>query len=363
MLSPGLYQIRVTAAGYQAQEVQDIELTVAARIDLDFRLRPLNDVWEAGQYNSVFLPGSKTIVTFYGPDVDSTKTGSFEAQKGRSETLESTISEVIDRTELDELPLEGRDVYTMLVTQPGVTSDAGTARGLGLSINGTRPTSSNFMLDGLENNNYLTTGPLTLIAPEAVQEYRISTNNFSAEYGRTAGYVANAITRSGGDQYHGLVYFYLENDALNANSFQQNLIGAPRIPDKQIQPGYYVGGPILKNRLFFSSAFEHFSNHSFQGPQTLLLLLHQLLVLHYAEHRALQAPEYVPAARGYGRDQPVGASDGFAASASGPAIRHRAVGLHHAQRPRPHHGARHLREHVRTRFHLESLPGLHHAPD
>jgi hypothetical protein len=271
LLSPGMYQIRVTATGFQAQEVQDIELTVAASIDLDFRLRPLNDVWEAGQYNSVFLPGSKTIVTFYGPDVDTTKTGSFEAQKGRSETLESTVSEVIDRTELDELPLEGRDVYTLLVTQPGVTSDAGTARGLGLSINGTRPTSSNFMLDGLENNNYLTTGPLTTVAPEATQEYRVSTNNFSAEYGRTGGYVANAITRSGGDQYHGIVYYYTENDALNANSFQQNLIGAPRIPDKQIQPGYFVGGPILKNRLFFSSAFEDLRSHSFQGPATFLL--------------------------------------------------------------------------------------------
>jgi hypothetical protein len=271
LLSPGVYQVRVTADGFQAQEVQDLELTVAARIDLDFRLRPLNDVWEAGQYNSVFLPGSKTIVTFYGPDVDSTKTGSFEAQKGRSETLESTISEVIDRTELDELPLEGRDVYTMLVTQPGVTSDAGTARGLGLSINGQRPTASNFMLDGLENNNYLTTGPLTPIAPEAIQEYRVSTNNYSAEYGRTSGYVANAITRSGSDQFHGLVYFYIENDVLNANSFQQNLAGTPRTPDKQIQPGYFVGGPVLKNRLFFSSAFEHLSSNSFQGPTTFLL--------------------------------------------------------------------------------------------
>jgi hypothetical protein len=271
LLSPGLYQLRVTADGFQAQEVQDIELTVAARIDLDFRLRPLNDVWEAGQYNSVFLPGSKTIVTFYGPDVDSTKSGSFEAQKGRSEALESTISEVIDRTELDELPLEGRDVYTLLVTQPGVTSDAGTARGLGLSINGTRPTSSNFMLDGVENNNYLTTGPLTVVAPEATQEYRVSTNNFSAEYGRTAGYVANAITRSGSDAFHGIVYFYMENDALNGNSFQQNLIGTPRTPDKQIQPGYFVGGPILKNRLFFSSAFEQLRSRSFQGPATFLL--------------------------------------------------------------------------------------------
>jgi Carboxypeptidase regulatory-like domain/TonB-dependent Receptor Plug Domain/TonB dependent receptor len=271
LLSPGLYQIRVSAEGFQAQEVQDLELTVAARIDLDFRLRPLNDVWEAGQYKSVFLPGAKTIVTFYGPDVDSTKTGSFEAQKGRTEALESTISEVINSAELDNLPLEGRDVFTMLVTQPGVTSDAGTARGLGLSINGTRPTSSNFMLDGVENNNYLTTGPLTPIAPEAIQEYRISTNNFSAEYGRTGGYVANAITRSGSDQFHGMAYFYLKNDALNANSFQQNLNGAPRTPDKELQPGYVVGGPILKNRLFFSSAFEQLSSHSFQGPATFLL--------------------------------------------------------------------------------------------
>jgi hypothetical protein len=271
LLSPGLYQIRVSADGFQAQEVQDLELTVAARIDLDFRLRPLNDVWEAGEYKSVFLPGSKTIVTFYGPDVDSTKTGSFEAQKGRSEALESTVSEVIDRTELNDIPLEGRDVFTMLVTQPGVTSDAGTARGLGLSINGTRPTSSNFMLDGVENNNYLTTGPLTPIAPDAIQEYRISTNNFSAEYGRTGGYIANAITRSGSDQFHGLGYFYLKNDVLNANSFQQNLSGTPRTPDKEIQPGYVVGGPILKNRLFFSSAFEQLTSHSFQGPGTFLL--------------------------------------------------------------------------------------------
>lgn len=271
LLSPGLYQIRVTAANYQSQEVEDLELTVAARIDLDFRLRPLNDVWESGQYNSVFLPGSKTIVTFYGPDVDTTKSGSFEAQKGQSEALQSTVSEVIDQSLIDSIPLEGRDVYSLLVTQPGVTSDAGTARGLGLSVNGTRPTSSNFMLDGVDNNNYLTTGPLATVAPEAIQEYRISTNNFSAEYGQTDGYIANAVTKSGGDQYHGIIYFYVMNDVLNANSFQQNLAGVPKTPVKQIQPGYSVGGPILKERLFFSSALEYYSNHSFQGQANFLL--------------------------------------------------------------------------------------------
>src|SRR5580704_2152731 len=266
LLSPGFYTLRITATGYQAQELQQLELTVAARIELDFKLRPLSDVWEAGQFNSVFLPGSKTIVTFFGPDVDTTKSGSFEAQKGRSAPLESTISEVIDQGEINNLPLEGRDVYSLLVTQPGVTSDAATGRGLGLSINGTRPTASNFLLDGLENNNYLTSGPLTPIAPEVTQEYRVSTNNFSAEYGRTAGYVANVITKSGSAQFHGLIYFYLENDALNANGFQQNLAGVARLPNKQDQPGYFVGAPVLKNRLFFSSAFEYLRTRSFQDP-------------------------------------------------------------------------------------------------
>ena len=266
-LSPGTYQIRAEAKNYQAQEVQELELPVASRIELDFRLRPLNDVWESGQYNSVFLPGSKTIVTFFGPDVDPTRSGSFESAQGKEGALESAVSEVIDAPEIDHLPLQGRDVYTMLVTLPGVTSDAATARGLGLSIDGQRPSSSNYLLDGLENNNYLTTGPLTTAAPEAVQEYRVSINNFSAEYGRTSGFVANAVTRSGGENFHGIGYFYLMNDALNGNGFQENLNGFPRNPDKQIQPGFVVGGPVLKNRLYFSTSYEYFRNRSYDDPQ------------------------------------------------------------------------------------------------
>jgi Carboxypeptidase regulatory-like domain/TonB-dependent Receptor Plug Domain len=266
MLSPGFYRIRATATGYQSREVQELELPVAARLELNFRLRPLNDVWESGQYRSVFLPGSKTIVTFYGPDVDSSRSGTFEATQGRKGALESTVSQVIDPVQVRDLPLAGRDVYTMLVTQPGVTADTGTARGLGLAINGQRPSSSNFMLDGLENNNYLVTGSLTPIAPEAIQEYRVSTNNFSAEYGRTSGFLANAVSRSGGNQFHGIGYFYLKNDVLNANGFQENLAGLKRTPIKENQLGYQVGGPILKERLFFSSAFEHLRSRGRQDP-------------------------------------------------------------------------------------------------
>ena len=111
----------------------------------------------------------------------------------------------------------------MLVSLPGVTADNGTARGLGISVAGQRPSSSNYLLDGVENDNYLITGPLNPVAPEAVQEYRISTNNYSAEYGRTSGFIANAVTRAGGNEFHGVGYEYLKNTMLNAADFNDNL--------------------------------------------------------------------------------------------------------------------------------------------
>jgi len=271
LLSPGTYRVRATALNFQAQEVQELELAVASRIDLSFRLRPLSDVWESGQTNSVFLPGSRTIVTFFGPDVDASRTGSFEANKGRRAPLETTVSNVIRSSDIADLPLAGRDVYTMLVTQPGVSSDGATARGLGLAANGQRPSASNFLLDGLENNNYLLTGPLVTVAPQAIQEYRVSTNNYSAEYGRTSGYVANAITRSGANQFHGTGYLFLKNEVFNANGFQANLLGQKRAPYKESQPGFWVGGPIRSNRLFFSSAYEHFRSRGQQAEQTFFL--------------------------------------------------------------------------------------------
>jgi hypothetical protein len=256
-LAPGFYRVRVSVTGFQAQEVYNLELPVAARLELNFPLRPLADVWETGQYRSIFMPGSDAVLTFYGPDVDTSRFASFASVEGTAGALETSVSQVIDPVLVRELPLAGRDVYTMLVTQPGVTADAGTTRGLGLSANGQRPSATNFLLDGVENNNYLVTGPVTAVAPEAVQEYRISTNNFTAEYGRTSGFLANAVTRSGGAQWHGIGYFYLKNDWLNANSFQRNLAGLGRPPAKEAQGGYSVGGRLPRSRsLFLSSSLE-----------------------------------------------------------------------------------------------------------
>ncbi len=268
LLSTGTYSVRATAAGYQSQELQQLDLPVAGRIQIDFKLRPLSDVWEAGQFRSVYLPGSKTIVTFYGPDVDTSRSGTFEGQQGTLGALDTSVSYVVDPVQIEDLPLQGRDVYTMLVSLPGVTADNGTARGLGVSVTGQRPSASNYLLDGVENNNYLVTGPLNPVAPEAIQEYRISTNDYSAEYGRTSGFIANAVTRAGGSQFHGVAYEYLKNAALNAADFADNLQGLGRRQDTENQFGYQVGGPVLRNRLFFSSALEQSISHSTLNPAT-----------------------------------------------------------------------------------------------
>ena len=228
LLSPGFYRIRIDAGKrFQAQEVHELELPFPHTSDFSGNFGPSRTSGSSDRDGACFLQNESTLV-FFGPDVDTSRTGNFEANGGRKSTLESTISDVIDPRLLRELPLAGRDAYAMVAVLPGVTSDTTTARGLGVSVNGQRPSASNFLLDGLENNENLGTGPLTPVAPEALEEYRISTNNFSAQYGRTVGFVANAVTRAGGDKWHGLLYYYANHEILNANDFQRNAAGLVR---------------------------------------------------------------------------------------------------------------------------------------
>lgn len=262
-LSPGLYHVRVAADGYQPQEIYDLAAPVAAVLEIDFRLRPLHDVWEQGAYRSVFMPDSRLMLNFFGPDVDRARSGSLESGQPRSQPLEATVSAVIDPALVENLPLAGRDIYTVLALLPGVTSDGGTARGLGLVANGQRPSSSNFFLDGIEFNNYLVTGPAAAIAPEAVQEYRVSLANYTAQYGGTTGLIANAVTRSGGGDFHGRAYGYLQNEVFNANEFQRNAARLGRAPAKWLQTGVQAGGPVSRQRkVFFSSSFDFASTRA-----------------------------------------------------------------------------------------------------
>jgi hypothetical protein len=279
LLPPGLVEITISAEHYQQQQVSQLDLPVAGRLDLDVQLRPLADVWEAGEYRSVFLPGGKAVVTFYGPDVDASRSAYVSQLRGTAAAPDSTVSNTVDPVQIAALPLSGRDAYTMLVTQPGVTSDTATARSLGIAANGQRPASGNFLLDGLENNNNLVTGPLTVIAPEALQEYRVSINNFSAEYGGTSGYIANAVTRAGTSDWHGLAYVNVKNEILNANEFQWNRLGFARNPIREAQPGFQAGGPLLRETFFVSGALDGLRSRGRREPAPRRVPTGQLLEL------------------------------------------------------------------------------------
>jgi hypothetical protein len=251
LLSPGTYQVTVERHGFQPQTIYNLELAVSARLDLDFDLRPDWDLWgsETQKYE---YTSSERIVNFYATDAAVLNESRLPLIDPKGTQLYSSVSYVVDSRQIQELPLPGRDVYAVLALEPGVTSDSPTGRGLGLSANGQRPTASNFLLDGLENNNYLLSGPLAPIAPEAIEEYRFSTSGFSAEYGRTAGYFANAVSRSGGAAWHGQAYSYLENQHLDATDFQRNVHGLGRTPLHQLEVGLIAGGPLGKS--FFASA-------------------------------------------------------------------------------------------------------------
>nr|MCU0245775.1 TonB-dependent receptor [Bryobacter sp.] len=266
LLPPGLCRLRAEAPGYQTQQIDNLELAVAARLEVNFALRPLTDLWDLGQSRQIALPESEVVVTMFGPDVGMGRTATVSAARRVRGTLEAAVSQVVDPRALRDLPFARRDLYAMLALQAGVTSDTSTARGLGLSVLGTRPTASQFLLDGVENNNPVTTGPLTAVAPEAMQEYRISTSNFSAEYGRSAGFIANAVTRAGTPSWHGLAYWNLRNDAFDANTFERNLLGLPCAPLNENQAGAQAGGPIVKGRWFSSSSFERLRSRTFADP-------------------------------------------------------------------------------------------------
>ena len=262
-LSPGTYEIRVEADGYQPRELHEIELAVAGRIDLGFALRLLSETMASISARAVSLPGSDYHVTIFGPDVE-IMTVPITIPKEDQSLLDSTRSQLIDPVAIGDLPFFGRDIYTMLVMQPGVSSDGGTVRGLGLSIDGQRPTSANFLLDGVESNNYLLSGPSLAIAPEAVEEYRVSMGNYSAEFGFSTGYIANAITRSGTNSWHGTTWMNAKNEALDANELQNNLQGLRRPALREFQPGYQLGGPLRRDRYFVSSSLELFAH---PGPR------------------------------------------------------------------------------------------------
>jgi hypothetical protein len=237
-LPRGLYTLKVEMPGYQGLEKQGVELAVGARDEENFNLAPVPASAREAAVAELFriIPPSPSLPV---------------------ETIASSVSVVVDQNKILQLPLVTRNIYSLFLLQPGVTSQGAIVRrGLSFSVHGQRVSGSNYLLDGMDNNDIVLTGPVARTSAEAVQEFRMINSTFSAENGRATAFVSQVVTRSGSNRLHGSLFEFLSNDKLNANTFENNSNGVTKEPLRQNQFGYSIGGPIKTNRTFFWSGLE-----------------------------------------------------------------------------------------------------------
>src|ERR1700680_4100157 len=243
-LLPGNYEVAVSAPGFNTAIKNGIVINVGSQ-------PVFNLVLEVG------VVVNRVEVSTDAPTVQLTS---------------SEISATVNATTVRELPLNGRSWTDLAALQPGVEtiqtqptfatgSDRGN-RGFGQqwTISGARPQQNNYRLDGVSLNDYANGAPGSVLGGnlgvDAIQEFSVLTSNYSAEYGKTSGGVVNAITRSGTNSFHGSVYDFLRNSALDAKNFFEQDPTLPKASFRRNQFGGAIGGPIIKNRTFFFADYE-----------------------------------------------------------------------------------------------------------
>jgi outer membrane receptor protein involved in Fe transport len=183
------------------------------------------------------------------------------------DTTSTQLGAVMDDRQVANLPLNARDTYQLLQLQPGVMSTVGSSNTLvygsdqpgAVSVNGGRGRANNFSVNGGDANDLFVNLPTVQPTPDSIQEFRVLTNTFDAEYGRNSGSVVNVITKSGTNEIHGDVYEFFRNKVLNANNYcLTSAEGLPCVKPQfnQNQFGATFGGPIKKNSTFFFVSYE-----------------------------------------------------------------------------------------------------------
>lgn len=195
------------------------------------------------------------------------QTVTVEANAVQVETTSSQLGGVLTDQSIRELPLSTRNAFQLLQLQPGVQSQLGADLFYGsdnpgvVSVNGGRGRSNNYMVNGGDSNDIFVNSPGVQPSPDAIEEFRVITNTFDAEYGRNSGSVVNVVTKSGTNQIHGDFYEFIRNNVLN--TAQPNPTGSlpPINPDyKQNQFGATIGGPIKKDKTFIFGSYEGLRN-------------------------------------------------------------------------------------------------------
>lgn len=236
----GNYEITIEADGFDRTVAENINLTINSRQRVDLSLQ---------------VASTTEIVTV---------TGAADLLEGDS----SGRGQVIQRNQIVALPLNGRSYANLALLAPGVreshtnSSVGGGGREAAFNVNGLRATVNNFMLDGIDNNAYGTSNQgfssqVVQVSPDAIAEFKVQTNTYSAEFGRAGGAVINATYRSGTNEFHGSLWEFHRNAVLNAVGFFKP-VGGNKPPLIRNQFGFTIGGPIIKDRTFFFGDYEGF---------------------------------------------------------------------------------------------------------
>jgi outer membrane receptor protein involved in Fe transport len=231
-LAPGPYEVILTHAGFRSVRQTDIVLEMDQVARMGFKL----EVSAASQTIEVIEAGAPLVNTDNG-----------------------TKGQVMTANEIVEMPLNGRNITDLGTLAAGITPNNTSLQGSPFAINGARPDNTNFIIDGFSSRESLFGGVLTSPNLDAMQEFKMQTNSFSAEYGRMAGGVMNMVLKSGTNQYHGTVFEFLRNDATDARNF----FDVKKSELRQNQFGALISGPVDipkiyhgRDRTFFLFSWE-----------------------------------------------------------------------------------------------------------
>jgi hypothetical protein len=246
LLAPGPYHIEASASGFKIAARSGVPVRVTETTGLDVRL-------EVGS---------------------PTETINVEATPELTQTGSNALGRVTDERSVTNLPLVSRNFTQIIGLSPGVSVGLTDASQLGLgnggmanftnedlSVNGARSYDNNFQMDGVNANDLASieggvSGGIAIPNPDSIAEFKVLTGQYDASYGRNAGANVNVVTKSGSNQFHGNLFEFFRNDALNGNNFFFNAAGVPRGILRQNQFGATIGGPIKKDKLFFFGSYQ-----------------------------------------------------------------------------------------------------------
>src|SRR5688572_6914056 len=235
-LPPGDYEVTVEAPSYKKAVVPDYKLTVGARADLDVAL-------EVGQISEVV-----NITSGDQPVIDTSRT---------------TVSNTIEQQRIENLPINQRDYLgfatTMSSVNRGNDRPIGPAPSSGLNIGGQRGRSTLVQVDGADNTDNSVNASRSTVSQEAVQEFQVATNSYAPEFGRATGGIINVVTKGGTNDFRGNVFGFIRHKSIQARNALAPIIDNDpnkKPPFTRAQYGATLGGPIVKDRTFFFTAFE-----------------------------------------------------------------------------------------------------------